>query len=71
MTCFPYTEDCVRLTPGYFGTQPNITTSNGAILLLHTFRPYTYLYLTNFIVSFMLRLALYFLTFPYSLILHR
>jgi hypothetical protein len=25
-----YTEECVRLTPGFGGPQPNITISNGA-----------------------------------------
>jgi hypothetical protein len=53
-----YTEDCVRLTPGVCGPQPNITISNGAILSLHRLYscnykptyPYSNLYLTNFVI---------------------
>jgi hypothetical protein len=62
-----YAEDCVHLTPGFCGPQPNVTISNGAILLLHRLYSYnqkpilpfpvpTYIIL---ILFFHLHLALY------------
>jgi hypothetical protein len=56
-----YTEDCVRLTPGFAARSFNITICSGAILLLYTVCPYNYnsdslshfkSYITDFILLF-------------------